>query len=113
MSDIPKKIRDIVSERSEGHCEVGLIAIGCTTRGEHKHHRKISGREHLVENLLDVCHICHEWIHRNPQLSRASGWLVKMNYQPGDVTVIRQGQEVHLLPDGGVSIVGQEELFTT
>lgn len=105
MSAVPKKIKDIVSERSEGHCEVGLIAIGCTTRGRHKHHRKISGREHVVENLLDICHVCHAHIHAHPALSYAMGWLVKRNYSPGEVTVIRQGQEVTLTEDGGVEIV--------
>lgn len=102
---IPKKVLDLVVERSAGHCEVMSIAIGCTGRGEHRHHRKISGREHVVENVLDVCHVCHGHIHANPQLSYAMGWLVKMNYSPADVTVVRQGQEVSLTSGGGVEIV--------
>lgn len=102
---IPKKVLDLVVERSGGHCEVMSTAIGCTGRGEHRHHRKISGREHTIENLLDVCHVCHTHIHAHPALSYAMGWLVKMNYSPGEVTVIRQGQEVTLTEDGGVQIV--------
>ncbi|AKF28222.1 hypothetical protein YH66_12040 [[Brevibacterium] flavum] len=105
---IPKRVVAQVEARSGGNCEILLTGIGCTMRGEHRHHRKISGREHTIENLLDVCHVCHTYIHAHPALSYASGWLVKMNYEPENVTVIRRSSEVKLFPDGRFEHVGAD-----
>lgn len=69
--------KKVVRERSHGRCEVDAV-VDCTGRAEHTHH-KVS-RNHPAtnrpENLLDVCHLCHGWIHRNPEASYKVGWLL-------------------------------------
>lgn len=98
---IPKRVIEKVLARSGGNCEAMLPFVNCTMRGEHKHHRKISGREHLVENIIDSCHLCHEWIHQHPKQSYELGLLVKMSYDPGDVPIARRGRVVLLDNSGG------------
>lgn len=65
-----------VRARSGGRCEVDAV-VDCTGRAEHTHH--VIGRVHPQANepgfLLDVCHLCHGWIHRNPEASYRAGWL--------------------------------------
>lgn len=101
-SQIPEAIREVVKERSGEACEAMIYAV-CTGRAEHMHHRKISGREHLVVNILHLCRACHmDYIHKNPEASRENGWLVKMNYDPSEVPVMYRGQPVMLFEDGRI-----------
>lgn len=96
---MPPAVAEAVIDRSGGGCEVQFVPV-CTGRAEHLHHRKISGREHLVSNLLHVCGACHRWIHAHPAASYEHGWLVKMNHTAGDVIVTYRGEPV-ALPESG------------
>lgn len=98
---MPQDVVDTVIARSGGNCEAMIPFSGCTMHVHHLHHRKISGREHLVENLLGVCSTCHSWIHAHPKDSYKSGWLVKMSYDPGEALVARRGRVVQLDSLGG------------
>ena len=75
----PPELRDAkqaVRRRSGGRCEAGTEV--CTEQVEHVHHRKMrsAGGSHSVDNLLALCHACHDWIHANPEESYARGWLL-------------------------------------
>lgn len=57
-------------------CEARTPA--CTGRAVHKHHRKLrsqGGTDHPT-NLLFTCFPCHHYIHMNPAISYANGWLI-------------------------------------
>lgn len=55
----------------------------------HRHHRKLRSQGGTDEpvNLLDVTLNLHDWIHRNPAISYARGWLVKSWQDPAEVAV--------------------------
>lgn len=67
-------VTDELLQRAGYRCEVCRIG-----RIEHRHHRlrQAQGGTHELENLLAVCHICHDFIHHHPQLSYEKGWLVR------------------------------------
>ena len=62
-------------DRAKGRCEVGVE--GCTGRAEHAHHMRLrsQGGSDDPSNLLAVCHLCHDWIHRNRDEAKARGWI--------------------------------------
>ena len=64
--------------------------LGCGRVAVHKHHRKLrsQGGDNSPENLIDVCLECHEWIHRNPEISYELGLLVKSWQDPAEVEII-------------------------
>lgn len=64
-----------VRRRSFGRCEVRTEV--CTAKHEHTHHIKRRGQGGTwdPENLLGVCHACHDWIHDHIDEARAAGWL--------------------------------------
>lgn len=101
---MPQAVAEKVLARSGGNCEAMVPFAGCTMQTHHLHHRKISGREHRVENLLALCHRCHDWVHGHPEESYRLGLLVKMNYDPAEVTVARRGRVVQLDGEGGYEI---------
>lgn len=74
-----ERARHIVAERSNGYCEAGTP--NCRGPLDQVHHRK--GRDgDLVDDvdlLLGVCWACHEYIHRNPAVSYARGWMLRRN----------------------------------
>lgn len=86
-------------ERADGSCEFMNFPF-CTGRAEHLHHRKISGRQHTVENVVHICQSCHEWTHQNPKISYEQGWLVKMNHDPADTPMKYRGRLALLGADG-------------
>lgn len=98
---MPPAVADTVVGRAGGRCEVMIFPV-CTGGAEHLHHRKISGREHLVENLVHICRACHEWIHGHPAQSYEQGWLVKMAGDPAVVPVSYRGRVVRLGAAGEV-----------
>jgi hypothetical protein len=75
---IPQSVRDAVTARSGGYCEVAVDA-NCRRFGGHCHHRlpRAAGGPHTVENLLDTCPNCHAWIHAHSTKSYERGWLVR------------------------------------
>ena len=75
--------KTVVRARSHGRCEVDA-SIDCTGRAEHTHHRL--PRSHPRTNepgpLLDVCHVCHDWVHGHPEASYQAGWLLHFDEIP-------------------------------
>lgn len=69
-------------------CEVQLPRV-CAGRAAHRHERKrrSQGGDGSRENTLDVCHGCHDWIHRNPSQAYAKGLLVEHWLDPATVSV--------------------------
>lgn len=105
---MPQDVVEKVLARSGGNCEAMIPFSGCNLQGEHLHHRKISGREHTVENLLHLCEPCHRHVHANPAESYGLGFLVKMSYEPDEVPVARRGRVVLLDSEGGYEIKEEE-----
>lgn len=58
-------------------------------RHVHRHHRRLRSQGGTDDpwNLLDVSPRLHRWIHDNPGLSYARGWLVYSWQDPRDVPV--------------------------
>ena len=69
--------RLVVFRRSMGMCEAGWD--GCVRVASHAHHMKRRSQGGLDEpqNLLAVCHVCHDLIHRNPKQAFEKGHLVR------------------------------------
>jgi hypothetical protein len=67
----------VVRARSGGRCEVDAV-VDCTGRAEHTHHRlgRVHPRANEPDHLLDVCHVCHAWLHNHPEVSYETGWLL-------------------------------------
>lgn len=64
----------------------GLCAIpGCTATAVHLHHRKLQkqGGSDDVENMIPVCSQHHSWVHANPAMSYAAGYLLH-SWEPED-----------------------------
>jgi predicted HNH restriction endonuclease len=89
-----EKMKPVVRERAKDYCEaMGFVLDklhaengselakafindrNCMSIGTHVHHRKYRSRggTNSLDNLLNVCPACHEWIHSNPMLSNALG----------------------------------------
>jgi hypothetical protein len=73
-------------EGKKNHCErcEGLIGIDCLDL-HHKAGRSGSSENENGEmernltnkkNFMAVCRKCHDWIHRNPKISRENNWLI-------------------------------------
>lgn len=62
--------------RANDRCEAKCCP-GCTGRAEHAHHilMRSQGGADDPSNLLAVCWVCHDHIHRNPDESYAAGRL--------------------------------------
>ena len=99
---MPPEVAQKVIDRAEGKCEY-MIPGPCVFQAQHLHHRKISGREHRVENLANICHACHDFVHANPALSYERGWLVRSMKDPLEVPVQYRGLPSLLDAEGGVT----------
>ena len=98
---MPPEVAQAVIDRAQGRCEVMNFPY-CSGAPGPLHHRKISGREHSVVNLLHICDSCHRWIHANPEVSYERGWLVKMSHDPAETPVFYQWRFVRLADDGTI-----------
>jgi hypothetical protein len=69
--------KKVVRARSRGRCEADAV-VDCTGRAEHTHHKlgRVHPRANEPDHLLDVCHLCHDWIHQHPEHSYTAGWLL-------------------------------------
>lgn len=77
--------RAAVFTRSGGDCE----RCG-TTHAGHWHHRKTRGRGGTWSpaNGLQLCHSCHDWVHRHPEQSCEQGFLVRTEADPATTPVL-------------------------
>lgn len=75
---IPKTVRDAVERRSGGKCEAAVTAA-CRRRGGHLHHKlmRSQGGPHTEGNLIDVCMVCHRYIHDHTGWAYENGYLVR------------------------------------
>lgn len=103
MKRIPPRVADIVATRAAGNCEA-MNFPSCNGRAEHLHHRQLrsQGGGHDVVNLIHVCHLCHEWIHKNPKKAYELGWLVRSVHEPSVTPVAYRGRLFLLDKEGGV-----------
>lgn len=100
-----KALRAQLWWRSEGYCE------RCGTNIEQHdfaaHHRKLrsQGGKDDIQNLVAVCHQCHNLgtksIHLNPKHSYLTGWMVHGWDDPANVVICtNHGLIVRLNQDG-------------
>lgn len=75
-SDFPPEARERTRERSNGWCEAAATP-NCLKRAGHLHHILPRGRggRGTLDNALDVCASCHDYIHAHPREARERGWL--------------------------------------
>lgn len=105
---MPPEVAEKVFMRAGGRCEAGVSEAGCNSRVEHLHHRKFRSRGggHTPQNLVGVCHRCHDWIHQNSgSKAKVRGLAVSRYADPLVVDVIRRGQVVALDEFGGYRVV--------
>lgn len=78
--DFPQSVRAAVRARAGDRCEACRLASI-----DHFHHklRRGQGGVGSLENCAGLCHVCHEWVHANPEDSYELGWLIK----PGPVNM--------------------------
>lgn len=81
---------DVRTRRAKGLCEVRVSDM-CPGAGAQFHHRKrrSHGGDHTMANGLWVCMWCHDFIHRQPAVSYAMGWLVAAESDPAETAVIQ------------------------
>jgi len=79
---IPQEVREAVTERAKGLCEVTLP--GCLVRLQHLHHKlsRAQGGRHVADNLAGCCMSCHGKIHANPEWAYRHGWLIRGQAAP-------------------------------
>ncbi len=73
-----------------GRCQLKIPSV-CTQWATNRHHRKLrkhGGTDEPV-NLIDLCGSgttgCHGYVHHNPAISFAKGWLVHSWDDPAEV----------------------------
>ena len=62
----------------------------CGSAGSlHVHHRRrrSQGGPDTFANLVTLCADCHSWVHGEPALARAEGWLCSKGTDPAQVPV--------------------------
>lgn len=62
--------------RSGGMCEARTTV--CAGVAVHRHHvlrRPHTAGAHVLDDLMHVCHPCHDWVHAHPAVSYEAGWL--------------------------------------
>lgn len=73
-------LRTAVYERSGGSCEV-RATWSCSGQCEQVHHKqgRIGDRMLDLNKMVAICHNCHEYIGKNPELAYDRGWLLRRN----------------------------------
>lgn len=62
----------------------------CGKPAGHIHHRKrrSQGGDNSPANLVPLCVLCHDWVHRNPEQAYREGWLVRSWQDPAEVPAV-------------------------
>ena len=104
MTGFPKRVRELVTKRSQDCCEICGLA-----KPVHAHHRRPRGAggskapdTNTAANCLWVCLPCHEHAESYRAVALDRGWLVRQGQNPADVPVIYQGNWAVLDDDGFV-----------
>lgn len=98
-----KRIAETVLERAAGYCErCGKFEVSPAL-----HHRKLrsQGGEDAVENLVAICHPCHNMstdaVHMNPAKAKVQGYIVPSWADPSDYPLhLADGTVVRLDSEG-------------
>lgn len=107
MTGFSNEVRELIRERANNVCEVGMR---CQNRAMHWeiHHRRPRGmgstkrpETNLPANGLGLCADCHRWLELNRDVAKANGWLLSQNQTPCEVPVLRRSVWVILDNDGG------------
>lgn len=103
MTGFPPEVRDIITHRSGGDCEICEAA-----RAADIHHRRPrnSGGTRRPEtnrasNGLALCRGCHQLVESYRNVATKLGWLVPQRFEPADCPVLYRG-EWRFLTDAGV-----------
>ena len=74
------ELRTTVYERAEGRCEVNAT-WSCSGQCEQVHHKqgRIGDRLTDLDKMVGICHNCHEFIGRNPEMAYDRGWMLRRN----------------------------------
>lgn len=103
-----KAVRELVSDRSGGVCEL-LIPMVCAGMAQVMHHRRprgIGGTRRVDTNLpssaLHICDACHRHLETSERgVARLNGWLVSQHASPVNVPVLYRGRVWLLLTNEG------------
>ena len=68
-------------ERQGGQC----LRCGNTYTALHHRMRRREGG-HGCENLVGLCHTCHEWVHKHPKLAQEAGYIIPIHIE--DISVV-------------------------
>jgi hypothetical protein len=75
-TQIPQASRAFVKARDFLRC----VRCGCPAPNGHWHHRRgrsvVDEHQHATCNGINLCTLCHEWVHKNPFAARSFGWIV-------------------------------------
>lgn len=100
----PKRIKELMWERSQGMCEICGLAEPVDA-----HHRRPRGKggtrrsdTNAPSNGLMICRPCHDIVESRRDFARERGWLVPQSFDPSDVPLIYQGSWALLTATGSV-----------
>lgn len=76
-----RAVKDIVVERAQGRCEIGVICGRAA--GTDFSHRWAEGQggPYLPSNGLLSCRPCHQMLHANPGYAKTYGWFIPPTYR--------------------------------
>ena len=104
MTGFPKKVRNVVTLRANGFCEV--CGVNEPVQLHHRRPRGMGGSKaddtNTAPNALAVCESCHRGIESDRDDALKFGWLVRQGANPAEVPVFRRGQWVVLTDSGAV-----------
>jgi hypothetical protein len=108
VTGFPKQVRDIITARAKGGCEICFFS-----HPDQIHHRRPRGAggskapdTNLASNGIAICAACHRMVESNRELAFTNGWLVRQGHDPATVPVLRHGSEwVQLNNDGDMKEV--------
>lgn len=97
-NEIPSGVRKAVISRDFDRC------VRCATQGteiQHRMRRREGG--HGLANLVRICRVCHEWVHRHPVEAHRLGLTVKTWEEPSEVPLLSWRGWIYLRDDGFIA----------